>query len=432
MGLLSQICRIFFAYAFCYNIYEVMILKQKLWTRNFCLITLASALGAAGGIAGGFALSFLVFDETGSTLASALVVAVQLIPFVFVPLVAAPWMDRLPRKAFLVGGDLCNAFAYAAMGLWLTAAQFSYIGYLVVSVLLACLTSVDQLAYNSLYPALIPEGAEEKGYAVSSMLYPVMNVVMAPLAAILLDVLGIPMLLMLQGLMCFLAAVSESFICIDESARYPESRYTLAEWAKDIREAAVYLRKEKGLLRISGYMAVTNGMAQGYSPLLVAFFRTAPGFSAAMYSLFSVAEFAGRSIGSALQYRIRIPEKRKFGFTFFVYQIYEFMDMCLLWIPYPLMLVNRCACGFLGSNSAIVRTAAVQRYIPEKLRARVNAFNEMLITAAGSALALAVGAVGELVDYRWCMTLCGAFTMIACWVLVWGGKRDVRRIYEQA
>ena len=34
------------------------------------LLIAATGLGAIGGIAGGFAMSFLVFDETGSTLAS--------------------------------------------------------------------------------------------------------------------------------------------------------------------------------------------------------------------------------------------------------------------------------------------------------------------------------------------------------------------------
>lgn len=48
-------------------------MKQTLWTRNFTRITAATTLGAAGGIISQFALSFLVFDETGSTLASALV-----------------------------------------------------------------------------------------------------------------------------------------------------------------------------------------------------------------------------------------------------------------------------------------------------------------------------------------------------------------------
>ena len=74
-------------------------MPNKLWTRNFSLAILASGLGAAGAIAGGFALSFLVFDETGSTLASALVIAVQLAPYVLVPLLVAPLMDSLGDRA---------------------------------------------------------------------------------------------------------------------------------------------------------------------------------------------------------------------------------------------------------------------------------------------------------------------------------------------
>ena len=100
----------------------------QLWTRSFTLVTIATALGAAGGIAGGFALSFLVFDETGSTLASALIVAIQLVPNIFIPFLVAPLMDRLPRKAFLVGGDICNGLVYGGMGLWLMRVDFSYVG----------------------------------------------------------------------------------------------------------------------------------------------------------------------------------------------------------------------------------------------------------------------------------------------------------------
>lgn len=58
--------------------------------------------------------------------------------------------------------------------------------------------------------------------------------------------------------------------------------------------------------------------------------------------------------------------------------------MCLLWLPYPLMLVNRAICGFLGSNSTILRSSAVQCYIPERLRSRVNALNSVLLTTGAS------------------------------------------------
>ena len=402
----------------------------KLWTRNFRLVILASAMGTLGSIAGGFALAFLVFDETGSTLASALIVAIQLIPNLLLPILIAPVMDRLPRKSFLVAGDAANAVLLAGMGIWLLLFDFSYVGYLAISLLLSCLGAIDELAFTSIYPELIPEGAEEKGYAVSSMLYPVLKVIMTPLAAVLLDTIGVAWILIAQSGLSLAAAVTESCILLDETERKQHTPYTPRAWIEDIREAVQYLKKERGLRSIYGYMAVTNGVSSGFSPILVAFFRTFPGLTAAMYSSFSVVEFAGRTIGSAMQYRIKIPAKKKYGFTFFVYQFYEAMDMCLLWLPYPLMLINRGICGFLGSNSAILRSAAVQRYIPEKLRSRVNAFIGVLLTVGSSIFSLLMGFLGEILDYRWCVTIGGTVALLACWLLIWRRRSDVRKVYE--
>ena len=115
---------------------------------------------------------------------------------------------------------------------------------------------------------------------------------------------------------------------------------------------------------------------------------------------------------------------------FGVYQVYETMDMCLLWLPYPLMLVNRAICGFLGTNSATMRQAAVQQYIPEEMRSRVNSFFDMELTLATSVLSLLVGALGEVLDYRLCVTICGAVAMTACWLIVWRGRREVRPVLE--
>lgn len=405
-------------------------MKNRLWTRNFTLVTVASALGAMGGIAGGFALSFLVFDETGSTMAAALVLAIRVIPGFVIPLVAAPWMDRLPRKPFLVGGDIVNAALYALAGLYLLRYEFTYVGYLFFSLLLSSLGSFDGLAYESIYPKLIPAGMEEKGYTVSAMLYPVMQVVMMPVAAVLYEAVGVAVLLLAQGALSLTAAVTESFIRIEEANRMRGERFSLRLWWADVREAARYLKAERGLRSIFSYMAVTNGMASGYGPLLVAFFRTAPGLTLAMYSFFSVAEFAGRSLGGALHYAVRISPRRRFSMAFAVYTIYESMDMCLLWLPYPLMLVNRGIAGFLGINSATMRQAAVQRYIPEQLRARINAFFNMLVMGATAVLSLVVGCLGDVLDYRLCLTLCGGVCLAACLLTVWRNHRDVRLIYN--
>ena len=407
-------------------------MKKTLWTKNFTLVTTASALGAVGGIAGGFALSFLVFDETGSTLASALIIAIQLVPYFILPLFLAPVMDRLPRKPFLVAGDIVDGVLYALMGFYLIKFEFSYAAYLGYSLLLACLGSFDELAFQSIYPKLIPEGMEQQGYAVSTTLYPILRVIMLPLAGLLLDAVGAAWILIGQGGLSLMAALVESNIDIKEQRRGDKGKlFSLRQWCSDIREAAEYLKNERGVTGIFSYMAVTNGVASGYSSILVAFFRTFPGFTAAMYSLFSVFEFAGRTLGGAVQYKLRLAKEKKFGFTFMVYQIYELMDMCLLWLPYPLMLANRAMVGFLGANSATMRQAAMQSYIPENLRARLNAFQNMLITAASGVFALAIGALGEILDYRLCVSVCGATAFLAAWLFVWRRRSDVKRIFEK-
>ena len=404
-------------------------MSNTLWSKNYTLVTLATILGAAGGIAGNFALSFLVYDETGSTLAAAILIAIEVFPNFLIPLLFSPIMDRLPRKPFLVGGDLMNGILYAAAGTYLLFQPFSYTGYLFFSLLLASLSSFDMLAYNSIFPRLIPDGFEEKGYTISTMIYPVLNVVMMPLAALLLDVIGVAWILIIQGALSVSASIIESRIDIVEH-RKDGSLFSFTQWKNDLVEAVKLLKNDSGLCSTYIYMAVTNGVGNAFSPILVAFFRTAAGFTIAMYSFFSAAEFIGRSIGGFIHYHITIPPKKRFRFVFSVYQMYEAMDMILLWLPYPLMLVNRSLCGFLGINSAIMRQAAVQKYIPDDYRARLNALDTVLSSAGLCIFSLAIGALGELLDYRLCLTVGGLFTSIVLWVTVWKHRSSVKKIYE--
>lgn len=406
-------------------------MKKTLWSRNFTLLTVATIFGAAGGIAGEFALSFLVFDETGSTFASALCLAIQFIPGFVIPLFAAPWLDRLPRKPFLVGGDALNGVIYLLMGLYLLMRPFSYIGYLAVSLVLSSLGSFDALAYESIYPNLIPKGMESKGYAVSSMMYPVLMVIMMPLAAILMDTFGVANILLLQGALSICAALIESRIDIKEENRMNGESFSLNTWKKDIFEAISYLKKERGLCSLFAYSAISGSLAGGAGPILIAFFRTAPGFTSAMYAMFSVAECIGRSVGGAVHYKIKVPKHKKFKFTVGVYTVYALMDMCLLWLSYPFMLINRAMCGFLGVNSATLREEAVQGYIPDEMRARVNALDSILYFLISSIMLLILGALGELLDYRLCLTLCGIVEISAMLITVWKNRQDVKKIYER-
>lgn len=253
--------------------------KQTLWCRNYSLLILATTLGSIGGIAGAYAMSFLVFDETGSTLATGFLTALQIVPHFLVPILIAPWMDRMPRKPILVGGDLVGGILYGLAAIYLHNFEFSYPGYLAFSLVINCVNAFDSLAFNCIFPKVIPGGFEDKGYTVSAMLYPVLNVLIMPLAAVLMETIGVANILFMQSGMSLLAAVTESGIKIDEKLDFNTQKSGFSLWLQDFKDGIRYLKGERGLLNIYAYDAVANGASSGIGPIMVAFFRTTPGFS---------------------------------------------------------------------------------------------------------------------------------------------------------
>lgn len=121
-------------------------------------------------------------------------------------------------------------------------------------------------------------------------------------------------------------------------------------------------------------MSITSGVSDGNTVLIQAFYQTVPWLTVTMLGFLKSAEMIGRGLGGIFQYKKEIPVKKRYAFTKFVYTVYGLMDILLLYLPYPLMLCNRFLCGALGISSATIRETAVQSYLPENMRARINAF----------------------------------------------------------
>lgn len=405
-------------------------MKNTLWTKNFTIITLGTVISAIGGVAMGFALSFVVFDNTGSTLMMALFAAASSLPGIILPVLLSPYLDNFRRKPVIVGLDYLSAVIYLLFGLYLLKHSFSLPLYLLFSLACGSIGSVYNLAYDSLYPNLIPEGFAQKGYTVSGMLYPTVTMVMTPVASILYTRLGLGVLCIGEGLLLAAAASVETRIKVEEYTK-PGGKFSFRDYIGDFKEGFRYLKKEKGLLRIYGYMPITQGISQATEPLIRAWFRTAPGLNLTMYALFTTAEFIGRTIGGLVHYKFEIPPEKRFSLAYLVYVTYNIMDTVLLWLGFPLMLVNRGICGFLGINSATLRASSVQNYLPDNMRAKVNAVFNMLYALVPTLLTLAVGALGEVMDYRLCVTLVSAAGLLPCYLIMWRGREDVKEVYNR-
>ncbi len=404
--------------------------KSGLWTKDFTTITLGTIISAIGGTAVSFAMSLIVFDNTGSTWLSGVFAAVTMLPNILLPAISAPMVDKACRRNLIAGIDLLMGLLYFGFAAYLFNAEFSYGMYMMFGLISSFLGTVYHQAYASLYPELIPDGFAQKGYSVSSIIYPTVTTVVTPLAAIIYKTVGISWFFAAEGALLLIASTLEWRITKDR-ADTQKSAFSLQAYLRDALGGIRYLKKEKGVRSLYTYMAVVNATAQGNSLMAMAFFQSSPALGAAMYSLLISAETIGRMIGGVFHYFLKIPPKYRYRVTEKVYILYESLDGVMLLLWYPVMIVIRFVLGFLGVNSATLREAAVQKYLPGEIRSRVQAVFAILTSLGAVVFRLFAGALGEVMHYQTVPLVMGGIGLLAVYFLIIRNKRHIIPIYDE-
>lgn len=408
-------------------------MKQTLWTRNFTIITLGTLISAIGGVAMQLALTLVVFDQTESTLLSGLFAAASMVPGMTLPVLLAPLIDRCNRKRMIVSLDYINAVIYVLIFLYCRAFGFRYGAYVLFSFIAGSIGSVYSITYSSWYPDLIPVGFEQKGYSVSSFIYPVTTTLVTPLAAIVYTRWGVECIILTEGILLAVAATFEAMITWQHTPveRNRESlKIRTKRYFREMTEGFRYLKQEKGIRNMYIYMTITNAAGNGNSLMTMAHFQSSDVLTTTMYSLLTSAETIGRAVGAVVHYLFKIPRNRRYWLTVRVYMLYEICDGLLLFLAYPVMLVLRFLCGFLGINTATLREAATQSYLPQDMRARINGLFQVLINMGMLLVQLLAGALGELFPYRYVALGFAGLAFACILIFIVRNKEDVRKIYE--
>ena len=407
--------------------------KQTLWTKNFTCITSATVLSIIGGEVMNLPLSLMVFENTQSTMLSAIVLICGFLPDVLLSVFVAPFIDKGNKKRWIVGLDVLMLMGYLFMGFWVSSHQFQYLLYVALSLTMGTISVFYRLAYGAWYPDLIPVGFEQKGYAISSTIYPLITIVMSPVATFLYEKVSMSNLFFIVAAISGISILIESQIqevaklfCQEEMS----AKYSFQQYKQDVKEGFYYLKDEKGIRNIYTYMAIMSGTSEGTAIAIQAFYQTSPVLTVTMLGFLKSAEMVGRVLSGIFQYRFDIPAKKRYGITKFVYITYQIADMILLFTPYSCMLVNRFICGGLGTTSATVRETAVQSYLPGNIRARVNALFNAIFSFGSIFFQFFAGILGEVIPYRAVILIMGVISLVAVWVLIIKPDKVNRKVYE--
>ena len=404
--------------------------RAPLWTKNFTIITVGSLISMMGNAVTKFALGRLIYDQTESTLLYSIFLFTSTFARVVVPLIAGPYLDRVSRRDTIIRVDLFYTFMFLALSVLTTAQVFSFPLFLLIAIVLGCADSLYAVAYDSFYPELIAPGNFSKAYSIGSLIYPLANTVMVPVANWVYDSVGIPPLFYFCTIAFFVTQWVERKIDVEEKhlGRVTQSR---PGFLSGFKEGLNYLKGEKGLMAITSFFFITTLVGAFPETLQLPYFTTHPVYTVQMYSFLISANTIGRLIGGIVHYRFHFPTHWKFRLAMLSYTVTSITSGFLLFVPYPVMLLFMLINGMIAVTSFNIRISGTQNHVPGHLRARFNSLFSVITTAGLLMGQLMAGALGEGVSIRTMLLIVQAVNMLSAFAIMLPAKKHVKIVYNQ-
>lgn len=379
-------------------------MREKLWTKDFTIITLGSFVSMIGNALASFAMSLFVLDYTGKTFYYAVYLFLYTFPQIVAPVIAGPLMDRFSRRRTIFFLDFATAAIYTLLGL---AVLFDFMSFPLFGFAVfvsGTIYSSYVVAYESFFPLLITKGNYAKGYSIASVLETLSQVMVVVSTLIYKSVGLFPIMAMNAG--CFLvAALFEMNISDVEKERgiignTNAGTYSVKKYIGDFKEGTKYLLSEKGLLYITLYFIIIFFVNGGVQVLTLPWFRSH--FADGEFVYMSVWGFMvlGRAIGGMIHYAVKLPVNKKFAIALFVYLTIDVIEGVYLFLPLVLMRILTFLDGILGVTSYNIRLSATQSYVPNEKKGRFNGVFLTLTTIGTLSGQLVAGSLSEILETR--------------------------------
>ena len=406
--------------------------KNKLWTRDFTILTLGTVVSMLGNAVAGFAIGLLVLDKTDSVMLYALFMICYSLPRIVLPMVAGPYLDRFSRKRVLYSLDFLSSALYAVFFVLLLKGYFNYTAYLLISMLMGAIDSVYSVAYDSFYPTLITEGNYTRAYSVSSLIYPLSNAIMVPIAGICYKTIGLAPLFLFNAITFLVAAIAETQIkAIETHIDNAIEKFNGSRFVQDLKDGFAYLKRERGLNAVTWFFFVMMFASSICMTLALPYFKSLTGVDGVMqYTFVMGASTVGRLIGGGVHYFFKYPAQKKYNIALFVYIVISFIDGAYLFFPFWAMLLFMLFEGMLGVTSYNIRISSTQNYLPDEMRGRFNGLFQMLTILGTISGQLIAGAIGDLFDIRWVVVASMTLTVLAVFVIIVPNGEHVKKIYN--
>jgi MFS family permease len=368
---------------------------RKLWNKDFVLLLQGNVVSTVGDLMYSVAIGYWVYEQTGSSGLMGVMSAISMFVTMFVSPFSGSVVDKCNRKWVLTGMDILQAVVMLGIGLLAYLDKLSVTGVLIAAFLAALGSVFYSPAVSTLMIDIIPDNDMVRGQSIFSGTNALINMIGTALSGVMVAFLGVPFIVVLNGLSNLYSAVSEMFIHVPRTIQQG-TKVSVKNVLRDSKAAVKEIFSNPCLRVFVPGALILNLLAAGPLSLLLPFCME-KGFTVDMYGYLMSAWTAAGVICTLLLGVIKLKPKTRFyvmavGFSASgIFLIFGFLTTNFL-----LMCGLAFVGAFLNCAGNTVFNASLMLALPEKNRGAILGFIQSASVGGMALSAVIYGFLGEI------------------------------------
>ncbi len=382
--------------------------ESKLWNLNFFLLWQGKLVSIMGDIAYEIALGFWILAVTGSTALMGTLMAATLLPRVIISPFAGVWVDRSDRKWLIVFMDLIRGVFVVLVGIAAITGIIQIWMVFAAGIILGICGAFFGTAVSSSIPDVVPKSKLVKANSAFALVSTGTSVVGNSASGFLYQLLGAPLMFLLNGISYLISGFAEIFVKIPRIRHQKEEFY----FFEDMKSGFSFVWNYKGIKYLMFVAALLNFFAAMGVMLLLPLFQRTPHLGPGRYGVLMGAFAGGAFLGFILTSVVNIKSSNRFLVFFWCGIIFSAMLVVIpIYLYFPLMLALSVISGITNAILNALLSSILQLTVPQDKRGRVFGLLET-VSQGLIPLSFAIGGtLAEFIPLQLLISACFVITL---------------------
>lgn len=368
---------------------------KKLWNRDFILLLQANAVSTVGDLMYSVAIGYWVYEQTGSSGLMGLMSSISMFVTMFLSPFCGSIVDKCNRKWVLVGMDIMQGVVMLGIGFLAWLDKLNVLGVLTAAFLAALGSVFYSPAAGTLMIDIIPHDDMVRGQSIFSGSNALINMVGTAFSGVMVAFLGVPLIVIINGLSNLYSALSELFIHVPKTVQQG-APVSVKSILRDSKEAVRMIFSDKCLRLFVPCALILNLLGAGPLTLVLPFCME-KGFTVDMYGYLMAVWTAASLLCVLVLGIVKLKPKARFwvmawGFTssvlFFVaaYMSRRFLPLCVMAF----------LASFANCAGNTIFNASLMLALPEENRSAILGFIQSASVGGTALSAVVYGILGDV------------------------------------